>query len=114
LTENGKGDGDAQQINEIQEDIKCPIGKFSGDGAYDTFDIWELLKEEKIEGIIPPQKNAIYRVDKNGDLLDIQRNTILQEIEIDGREEWKKKSGYHRRSLSETAMFRFKTIFGVL
>lgn len=26
--------------------------------------------------------------------------------------EWKKKSGYHRRSLSETAMFRFKTIFG--
>ena len=25
---------------------------------------------------------------------------------------WKKESGYHRRSLSETAMFRFKSLFG--
>ena len=29
-----------------------------------------------------------------------------------GRKQWKKESGYHRRSLSETAMFRLKTIFG--
>ena len=29
-----------------------------------------------------------------------------------GMKKWKEKSGYHRRSLSETAMFRFKTIFG--
>ena len=42
----------------------------------------------------------------------MKRNDILKEIEVDGRAEWKKKSGYHRRSLSETAMFRFKTIFG--
>ena len=45
-------------------------------------------------------------------LLDIQRNTILQEIEKDERAEWKKKSEYQRRSLSETAMFRFETILG--
>jgi hypothetical protein len=25
---------------------------------------------------------------------------------------WKKASGYHRRSLTETAMFRFKCLFG--
>jgi hypothetical protein len=31
----------------------------SGDGAYDTYDIWSLLKERVIEGIIPPQENAI-------------------------------------------------------
>jgi len=112
LTENGKGDGDAQQVDKMLEQVKCPIDKFSGDGAYDTFDIWDLLKEKEIEGIIPPQKNAIYWVDKNGDLLDIERNAILKEIETEGRAEWKRKSGYHRRSLSETAMFRFKTIFG--
>jgi hypothetical protein len=29
-----------------------------------------------------------------------------------GRVEWKKEVGYHRRSLSETAMFRYKCIFG--
>lgn len=29
-----------------------------------------------------------------------------------GREKWKKESGYHRRSLVETQMYRFKTIMG--
>ena len=112
LTENGKGDGDAQQVEEMLGQVECPIGKFGGDGAYDTRDIWELLEGKGIEGIIPPQKNAVYWVDEKGDLEEIKRNEILKEIEKDGRAEWKKKSGYHRRSLSETAMFRFKTIFG--
>jgi len=112
LTENGKGDGDAQQVEEMLEQVESPIDKFSGDGAYDTQNIWKILKEKEIEGIIPPQRNAIYWVDKNGKLLDVKRNEILKDIEKDGRVEWKKKSGYHRRSLSETAMFRFKIIFG--
>jgi hypothetical protein len=60
LTENGKGDGDAQQVEELLEQVESPIDKFSGDGAYDTFDIWNLLKEKKMEGIIPPQKNEFY------------------------------------------------------
>ncbi len=29
-----------------------------------------------------------------------------------GRKNWKKKIGYHCRSLAETAVFRLKTIFG--
>ena len=29
-----------------------------------------------------------------------------------GRKLWKKLKGYHRRSLGETAMFRFKQLFG--
>lgn len=112
LTENGKGDGDAQQVENLLGEVRSPIDKFSGDGAYDTYEIWELLKELKIEGIIPPQENAIYWVDENDNLLDLDRNDILAKIEKGSRKEWKKESGYHRRSLSETAMFRFKTIFG--
>ena len=50
--------------------------------------------------------------DKPGDLEDYPRNVALREIEGLGRAEWKKKVGYHRRSLSETAMYRVKTIFG--
>ncbi len=111
LTENGKGDGDAQQVEELLEQVETPIDKFSGDGAYDTFDIWKLLKEKEIEGIIPPQKNAIYWVDEFDKLLDLDRNEILKKIELTSREEWKQASNYHRRSLSETAMMRFKTIF---
>ncbi len=29
-----------------------------------------------------------------------------------GRKQWKKESGYHRRSLAETCMMRLKTLFG--
>ncbi|MEM1173051.1 MAG: IS5/IS1182 family transposase, partial [Cyanobacteria bacterium P01_H01_bin.35] len=29
-----------------------------------------------------------------------------------GRKKWKRESGYHRRSLSETTMFRLKVVFG--
>jgi hypothetical protein len=112
LTENGKGDGDAQQVKPMLEQVKSPIDKFSGDGAYDTFEIWQLLKDSKIRGIIPPQENAIYWVDEHDNLLDLERNNILREIELTTRKDWKKVSNYHRRSLSETAMMRFKTIFG--
>ncbi|MFT5765632.1 MAG: hypothetical protein ACI8X3_003069, partial [Saprospiraceae bacterium] len=36
LTENGKGAGDAQQVKDMLEQVKSPIDKFPGDGAYDT------------------------------------------------------------------------------
>jgi len=112
LTENGEGDGDAQQVESLLGQVESPIDKFSGDGAYDTFDVWTSLKESNIQGIIPPQENAVYWLDKDGYELDLERNKILREIDIIGRENWKKQSQYHRRSLSETAMMRFKTIFG--
>jgi len=112
LTENSKGDGDAQQVKSLLEQIESPIDKFSGDGAYDTYEIWTLLKDSGIEGIIPPQENAVYWVDEHEELLDLDRNKVLEKIESTSRKEWKKTSAYHRRSLSETAMMRFKIIFG--
>jgi hypothetical protein len=112
LTTNGKGDGDAQQVKPMLEQVESPIDKFSGDGAYDTCELWKLLKDSNIRGIIPPQENAVYWVDEHDNLLDIERNNVLREIELTTRKDWKKVSNYHRRSLSETAMMRFKTIFG--
>jgi hypothetical protein len=41
-----------------------------------------------------------------------QRNEAVRFIHEQGRQEWKKQSGYHLRSRSETAMFRYKTTFG--
>jgi hypothetical protein len=112
LTENGEGDGDSQQFRDLLDQVESPVDRVSGDGAYDTYDIWSLLKERDIEGVIPPQENAIYWVDENDQLLDIGRNLVLEKIDQMGRKEWKQHSGYHRRSLSETAMFRYKKIFG--
>lgn len=112
LTENGEQCSDAQQVEQMLEQVESEVDKVGADGAYDTFDVWTILKERGIEGIIPPQKNAVYWEDEQGNLLDLDRNKILEKIDEIGRAEWKKESGYHRRSLSETAMFRFKTIFG--
>lgn len=35
----------------------------------------------------------------------------LRSIRRAGKPKWKREANYHRRSLAETAMFRFKTIF---
>ena len=40
------------------------------------------------------------------------RNLAIDRIKEVGKKEWKKEIGYHTRSLAETSMFRFKTIFG--
>mgnify|MGYP000846228961 FL=1 len=112
LTENGTGDGDSQQFPELLEPVESQVDRVSGDSAYDTWEIWSLLKEKGIQGIIPPQENAVCWLDKKGRPLDIGRNVVLQTMEQKGRKEWKQQSGYHRRSLSETAMFRYKKIFG--
>lgn len=112
LTKNGEGDGDSQQFTDLLEQVQSPVDRVSGDGAYDTFDIWDLLMFKGIEGHIPPQENAIYQLDFQGNPIDHPRNHILDQIAEKGVKQWKKDNGYHRRSLSETAMFRFKTIYG--
>ena len=112
LTGNGKGDGDAQQVDKLLDQVQSPIDRFSGDGAYDTWNTWETLLEREIEGIIPPKENAIYWVDEKDNLMDHPRNHILEQIDLNGKKKWKEQSNYHRRSLSETAMYRFKSIYG--
>ena len=42
----------------------------------------------------------------------LPRDEVIRAIRQLGRKEWKKKNNYHQRSLSETAMYRIKTIFG--
>jgi len=41
---------------------------------------------------------------------DHPRDAILQEIEAKGLVGWKNESGYHRRSLAENRMVRFKRL----
>ncbi|ABG52244.1 hypothetical protein Tery_3111 [Trichodesmium erythraeum IMS101] len=43
--------------------------------------------------------------------LPAPRDENLRGVRQIGRQKWKHESGYHRRSLSETTMFRFKVLF---
>lgn len=40
------------------------------------------------------------------------RDKAIRYIRKHGRKKWKNKHQYHKRSIAETAMFRYKTIFG--
>jgi hypothetical protein len=86
-----------------------------GDGAYDKSICYRANSDHGSTPIIPPQRNGRYRVDAPNQLQG--RNSALLEIKGLGNDEsarklWKKLKGYHRRSLAETGMYRFKTIFG--
>ena len=94
------------------DQVQGKIDKVAADGAYDRSHCWDMLMQRKIAGIIPPRVDAVYWEDEQGALLIHQRNKNLIYIDLYGTKRWKELTNYHRRSLSETAMFRYKTIFG--
>lgn len=84
----------------------------SGDGAYDTFDCYDTIAERGAKATIPPRSNAKIQQHGNRKAPPHPRDENLRRVRTVGRKRWKHESGYHRRSLSETTMFRLKTIFG--
>ena len=110
LTDNSGHDAD--QVDELLEQIESPIDSFSGDGAYDQWKVYGALAEQEIQAIIPPRRNAKIKQHGNSSGPPLERDEAIREIRWVGRKQWKKDIGYHRRSLSETAMYRMKCCFG--
>jgi transposase len=100
---------DDEAFGDLLDGIEGEIEAVSADGAYDKRKCYDAIAERAAEAHIPPREDAQYW-DKEGETH--ARNQTLNRIEAVGRAEWKRESGYHRRSLAETMMFRFKTIFG--
>ena len=106
----GNDEDDASVAQKMLKDKQEKVKSFHGDGAYDSFGLRELL--EDIIQVIPPPTNAvIHQAIKSKEHLQ-QRNEAVAFIESHDRKRWKEKENYHRRSLNEVAMFRFKTSFG--
>lgn len=103
---------DASMVEPLLNDIQATIKKFGGDGAYDKTKVYDVLEKEKIKPIIPPQKNARIKKHGNSKGRENPRDKTIRYIRKNGRKKWKKKSHYHKRSIAETTMYRFKTIFG--
>jgi Transposase DDE domain len=111
LSEAGMDDGGA--VPELLDQIAEPVEQLSGDGAYDKRKVYQACGERGITRVtIPPRKDA--RIWQHGNSMSqpLVRDENLRRIRKMGRKRWKRESGYHQRSLAETAMFRFKTIFG--
>ncbi|MGK5091330.1 transposase [Deltaproteobacteria bacterium TL4] len=101
---------DSQVLEDLIDPIQESIDQVSADGAYDSLKIHEYLKQKGLHAVIPPQKNAVVQFPDTEDS-PLLRDHHLQEIEQLGRDGWKLVHHYHRRSLAETAMFRYKQIF---
>lgn len=104
---------DAEAGCQLLEDTPGPIQQVSGDGAYDKRKFYETCTEQAVGRVaIPPRRNARIWQHGNSAKPRLARDENLRRIRRVGRKRWKAESNYHRRSLAETAMFRFKTIFG--
>jgi hypothetical protein len=114
LTENKESDGEA--MLKMADHLPLTVERGYGDGAYDKGGCYQKFHERGIIPIVPPQRGAILH-DATKEPWLIERNNAIRAIAGLGDDEearaiWKKLMGYHKRSLAETAMYRYKTLFG--
>ena len=104
---------DAGAVTTLLAETQAPVEQISGDGAFDKSKVYDACRQEGITQItIPPRKDARIWQHGNCKAPPHPRDENLRRIRQVGRKRWKWESGYHRRSLAETMVFRFKTIFG--
>lgn len=102
---------DSEVLASLLDGISDKISQVSGDGAYDTFGCHDAIVQRGATATIPPRHDA-QPCRPTEPQPTHPRDQILMRIERVGRQDWKHESGYHRRSLAETTMFRLKVIFG--
>lgn len=109
---------DAAMVAPLLNQIQTPLTTFSADGSYDKHKVYHVLderarqQESPLRVNIPPRHDAKITRHGNSSLPPLVRDENLRAIRKLGRKVWKERSSYHRRSLAENAMFRYKTIIG--
>ena len=99
---------DATAALPLLEQIDAQLQTFYGDGAYDRRQVYDALERRDACAVIPPRKDA--KLSRSNGSWD--RNEAIRQIDRHGRQAWKERIGYHRRSLVETAVSRLKGAFG--
>jgi hypothetical protein len=101
--------GDISALPDLLDQIDSPIGSVTADGAYDGDTVYDevLHRHPAARVIIPPRSTAVLSEDGT-----TQRDEHLRSVQQHGRIGWQRRCGYGRRSLVETAMYRYKTIIG--
>lgn len=112
VTDNSVTDGSV--LPELLEQIEPSllIDQVSADKAYDKRKCYDAIHERGARATIPPQKGAHIWQHANTQAERLDRDENLRAIRKLGKAAWKRTCGYHRRSIAETTMSRFKRIFG--
>jgi len=107
-------EGDASQAGPLLEQIPGPLGSVIADGAYDGEPVYRAVSDRQpdppVDVVIPPRSTAAPSA--GADTTPSQCDRHIQTIRDRGRLGWQKAVGYGRRSLGETAMFRYKAVIG--
>jgi IS5 family transposase len=103
---------DGAELEGLLAGIDAPIAAVCADKAYDAFDIHAAVLARGARPVIPPRKGAAIRPPRRVKDPPPTRGEAVARIAEIGRKAWKQETGYHRRSLAETAMSRYKTIIG--
>lgn len=103
---------DGELLDDLLDQIEDSIAKVLADGANESFENYESIETIEAEPIIPPRKDAKIRQHGNSKNKPLARDQVVRSINKTTLNKWKENSGYHIRSLVETAMYRFKCIFG--
>ncbi|HFG1637862.1 TPA: IS5 family transposase [Vibrio cholerae] len=91
---------DAEVLPNLLKQTRRRIIEISGDGAYDARDCHDAIRFKRAIPLIPPREGH-------------PRNLAVSCQKLYGsNNKWKKRYGYHKRSLSETAMYRVKQLLG--
>jgi len=93
LTENSGHDAD--QVDDLLEQVDQPIKNFYGDGAYDKWKVYERLQQEQIQPVIPPRHDAKIAQHGNASEPPLPRDEAIRGIRRLGRRAWKTAVGYH-------------------
>jgi len=107
-------EGDASQVSVLLGQISGPIASVVADGAYDGEPVYRAVAERQpdpaVDVVIPPRATAAPGA--AADTSPSQRDQHVRLIRERGRMAWQRTVGYGRRSLGETAMFRYKALVG--
>jgi hypothetical protein len=103
---------DAEAVPDLLRQVDNPVEAAEADGAYDRHIVYDALERRGARAVIPPRRDARIRRHGNSAGPRLDRDENLRRIRRIGRKAWKVESGYHKRSLGETAMFRMKALFG--
>ncbi|MFM2623451.1 IS5 family transposase [Vibrio owensii] len=98
---------DGEVLPNLLQQTRRIIKEISGDGAYDTRECYQAISRKKATPLIPPRNGAVFWEKGH------PRNLAVGCQKLYGsNKKWKQKYGYHKRSLSETAMHRVKQLLG--
>ncbi len=103
---------DGEMLPLMLAEVRDEIRQVSCDGIYDQRKCYEAINGVNARAAIPPRRGARIWQHGNSRAERHVRDENLRSIRKQGRKKWKEEVGYHRRSLAETTVFRYKVTFG--